>query len=204
MNVTLLSDFGTRDGYVGALKGSLLRRAPGARLIDVSHDIAPGAIASGAFVLAQAAPHFPSGTVHLAVVDPGVGSERRAIACEIGGHHYVAPDNGLLTLVLDLGGTVRAHLISRSELWNSEVSPVFHGRDIFAPVAAHLAASPPAHKRRGNDRDGHANDHNRHERHRERHDDHDDADGDEPLDGVLGRPEARFHESPHYPRDPRF
>ncbi len=139
MNVTLLSDFGTRDGYVGALKGSLLRRAPGARLIDVSHDIAPGAIASGAFVLAQAAPHFPSGTVHLAVVDPGVGSERRAIACEIGGHHYVAPDNGLLTLVLDLGGTVRAHLISRSELWNSEVSPVFHGRDIFAPVAGHLA-----------------------------------------------------------------
>ena len=139
MNVTLLSDFGTRDGYVGALKGSLLQRAPGARLIDLSHDIAPGAIASGAFVLAQAAPHFPSGTVHLAVVDPGVGSLRRAIACEIGGHHYVAPDNGLLTLVLDLGGTVRAHLISRSELWNSEVSPVFHGRDIFAPVAGHLA-----------------------------------------------------------------
>ncbi|MEE9282436.1 MAG: SAM-dependent chlorinase/fluorinase [Myxococcota bacterium] len=140
MNVTLLSDFGTRDGYVAALKGSLLRRAPDARLIDVTHEIAPGEIASGAFVLAQAAPHFPPGTVHLAVVDPGVGSDRRAIACEIDGQRFVAPDNGLLSRVLDGAQAIRAHEITKSELWNEPVSPVFHGRDIFAPVAGHLAA----------------------------------------------------------------
>lgn len=140
MNVTLLTDFGSSDGYVAALKGSLLRRAPEVRLIDITHEIAPGAISAAAFVLAQVAPYFSAGTVHLAVVDPGVGSERRAIACEIGEQRYVAPDNGLLSGVLRRAEGARFHEISRPELWNATVSPVFHGRDIFAPVAGYLAA----------------------------------------------------------------
>ncbi len=137
--ITLLSDFGTRDGYVGAMKGVLLSRCPAARLIDLSHEIEPGEIASGAWVLAQAAPHFPEGSVHLAVVDPGVGSERRALACEIDGRLYVAPDNGLLSGVLGKGRALRAHALTRSGTWSEPVSAVFHGRDVFAPVAAHLA-----------------------------------------------------------------
>ncbi len=136
--LTLTTDFGVRDGYVAALKGSILARAPALRLVDVTHEIEPGAIASAAFVLGQAAPHFPEGTVHLAVVDPGVGSGRRALACEIGPHRYVAPDNGLLTPFLD--GAFRVHELTRPQLWNPRVSPVFHGRDVFGPVAAHLAA----------------------------------------------------------------
>lgn len=140
MNITLLSDFGSRDGYVATLKASLLRRAPNARLIDVTHEIAPGAIRSACFVLAQVAPWFAQGTVHLAVVDPGVGTSRRALACEIDGQSYVAPDNGLLSRVLDRARHVVAHELTRVELWNEEPSAVFHGRDIFAPVAGHLAA----------------------------------------------------------------
>jgi S-adenosylmethionine hydrolase len=137
--ITLLTDFGLRDGYVAAVKGVLLSRCPEARLVDVSHEIRPGAIATAAFVLGQAAPYFPAGTVHLAVVDPGVGSARRAIACEVGDQRFVAPDNGLLSRVLD-AGPLRVHELREPELWRDEVSAVFHGRDLFGPVAAHLAA----------------------------------------------------------------
>jgi S-adenosylmethionine hydrolase len=94
--ITLTTDFGLRDAYVAAMKGAILSRAPEVRIIDVTHEIPPGEIASAAFVLRQAAAFFPTGTVHLVVVDPGVGSERRAIACECGPHLYVAPDNGVL------------------------------------------------------------------------------------------------------------
>ena len=139
--ITLTTDFGTRDGYVAALKGSLLRRAPEALLIDVSHEIEPGAIASGAFVLSQAAPYFPADTVHLIVVDPEVGSARRGLAAQIGAQRFVAPDNGLLTPFLDQPAlATRVHELTRAELWNPVVSPVFHGRDVFGPVAGHLAA----------------------------------------------------------------
>ena len=142
--ITLTTDFGTRDGYVAALKGSVLRRAPDALLIDVSHEIEPGAIASGAFVLSQAAPHFPPGSVHLAVVDPGVGTARRGLAAEIGPQRFVAPDNGLLTPFLDEPGVaLRVHELTRPELWNDVVSPVFHARDVFGPVAGHLATGAP-------------------------------------------------------------
>jgi S-adenosylmethionine hydrolase len=141
--VTLLSDFGTRDGYVGAVKGVLLSRCPGATLVDVTHEIPPGDVAAGAFVLGQAAPYFPAGSVHLAVVDPGVGSERRALACAIGDQLYVAPDNGLLTRVLEAEASVLAREISHPALRLSSVSDVFHGRDLFAPAAAHLASGAP-------------------------------------------------------------
>ena len=138
--ITLLSDFGLVDGYVGAMKGVLLRRCPEARLIDLSHEIAPGAIDMGAYVLHQAGPWFPEAAIHLAVVDPGVGSGRRAVVLDSGTHRYVAPDNGLLTLVLETAPDGRAFLIENEALWEPEVSPVFHGRDIFSPVAAHLAS----------------------------------------------------------------
>jgi S-adenosylmethionine hydrolase len=141
--VTLLTDFGTRDGYVGAVKGVLLARRPGVTLVDLTHDIPPGDVAAGAFVLGQAAPWFPPGTVHLAVVDPGVGSERRAVACALGAQLYVAPDNGLLTRVLESVDAVRAHEISRAALRLPAPSDVFHGRDLFAPAAAYLASGAP-------------------------------------------------------------
>jgi hypothetical protein len=138
--VTLLSDFGARDGYVGAMKGVLLDRCPSARLVDISHAIPPGDVDAGAYVLEQAARFFPAGTIHLAVVDPGVGSGRRAVVVEATAHRFVAPDNGLLTLAIDASREgVRAHAIENARLWREEVSDVFHGRDVFAPIAAFLA-----------------------------------------------------------------
>lgn len=141
--VTLLSDFGTRDGYVAAVKGVLLARCPGATLVDVTHEIPPGDVVAAAFVLAQAAPYFPPGSVHLAVVDPGVGSERRAIACKVAEQLYVAPDNGILTLVLDGQASALVHQIDHPALRLPSLSQVFHGRDLFAPAAAHLASGAP-------------------------------------------------------------
>jgi S-adenosylmethionine hydrolase len=140
--VTLTSDFGTRDGYVGAMKGAILRRAPDARLVDVAHDIEPGAIAQAAYAWSQAAPWFPPDTVHLAVVDPGVGTARRGIAARAGEHWLVAPDNGVLTPLLDAAGleTMEVRSLENAALWNDDPSPVFHGRDVFGPVAGHLAA----------------------------------------------------------------
>jgi S-adenosylmethionine hydrolase len=141
--VTLLSDFGLADGYAGAMKGAILAREPGLALVDLTHAIPPGDIDAGSVALAQAAPHFPAGTVHLAVVDPGVGSERRALACRIGAHFYVAPDNGLLSAVLELAPLEAVREISDPRFAPREASPVFHGRDIFGPAAAHLAVGGP-------------------------------------------------------------
>jgi S-adenosylmethionine hydrolase len=138
--VTLLTDFGLRDGYVGAMKGTLLSRCPGVQLIDLSHEIPPGGIDAGAYVLRQAAPWFPNGTVHVAVVDPGVGSSRRAVLVQTERHCFVAPDNGLLTLALADAPPLRVHVVENPGLWLSEISPVFHGRDVFAPLAAHVAS----------------------------------------------------------------
>ncbi len=138
--ITLLTDFGLRDAYVAAMKGVILTRCADARLVDVTHEIAPGDIAAAAYVLRQAAPYFPKGSVHLVVVDPGVGSKRRGIACEAGGQRFVAPDNGVLAAVLKLYPPTRVHRLSNAELWRAEPSAVFHGRDVFGPVAAHLAA----------------------------------------------------------------
>lgn len=140
--LTLLTDFGTRDYYVAAVKGTVLRLAPGALPVDLTHDVAPGEVAEAAFLLAAAAPTFPPGTVHLAVVDPGVGSERRILVAERGEHLFVAPDNGLLTPLL---AGARLWAVERDDLYLPGPGATFHGRDRFAPVAAFLLAEgPPA------------------------------------------------------------
>jgi hypothetical protein len=135
MLLTLLTDFGTADYYVAAVKGTVLRLAPGATLVDVAHEVPPGEVETAAFLLAAAAPSFPDGTVHLAVVDPGVGSGRRILAARTATALFVAPDNGLLTPFL-AGAEVRA--VERRELFLSGPGETFHGRDRFAPVAAWL------------------------------------------------------------------
>lgn len=138
MIVTLLTDFGTADGYVAEMKGALLRQIPSAVLVDVAHDLAPGDVVAAAYVLGRAWRAFPEGTVHLAVVDPGVGTPRRALAGEAGGHRFVAPDNGLLTSVL---GGLASDLVALEI--PSGASSTFHGRDVFAPAAARLVAGEP-------------------------------------------------------------
>ena len=137
--VTLTTDFGTRDAYVGAMKGVVCRILPAVRLVDLSHEIPPQDVRDAAQLLAGACPWFPPGTVHLAVVDPGVGTTRRALAVEAGGQCYLGPDNGLLTSALRLPGA-QAHEISAQEYLLLERSDTFHGRDVFAPAAGHLAA----------------------------------------------------------------
>ena len=136
--ITLTTDFGTSDHFAGAMKGVIAAIAPAARVVDITHEITPYNILEGAFVIAQAAPYFPKGTIHLVVVDPGVGSERRAVLAETGGQVFVAPDNGLLTMVLARSAN-KVRAISNSKLALKNVSRTFHGRDIFAPAAAHLA-----------------------------------------------------------------
>src|SRR3569623_993574 len=137
--ITLLTDFGTSDHYVAAMKGVILGICPQAELIDITHDITPYAIAEGAYTLAQAWRCFPRGTTHLAVVDPGVGTERRAILAEEDGHRFVAPDNGLLSFILAAHPAATVRENSESRFFRDSVSSTFHGRDIFAPVSAHLA-----------------------------------------------------------------
>jgi len=136
--VTLTTDFGLADGYVGTMKGVILSIAPGAHLVDVSHDIAPQHVRQAAYVLSRAAPYFPRGTVHLAVVDPGVGSARRPLLVQTSDACFVGPDNGLFTFALEQP-SAQAYELDRREFWRPGVSATFHGRDIFAPVAAHLA-----------------------------------------------------------------
>lgn len=138
--VSLLTDFGLTDPSVAACKGVILRIAPDARLIDISHGIARHSVAHGAAILWAALPYLPAG-IHMAVVDPGVGTERRAIALRTGrGDHLVGPDNGLLLPAAErLGGVVAAHLLENQAYRLAPVSRTFHGRDVFAPAAAHLA-----------------------------------------------------------------
>jgi S-adenosylmethionine hydrolase len=137
--VTLLSDFGTRDEYVGVVKGVILTVAPQVTIVDIAHHIAPRDVPAAADMLAAAFPYFPSGSVHLAVVDPGVGSARRIVCAEAAGHRLLAPDNGLLTRVLAEHAVQRVHQVTNTRFFRVPVSPTFHGRDIFAPVAGHLA-----------------------------------------------------------------
>ncbi len=137
--ITFLTDFGLADHYVAAMKGVVLGICPGAGMVDISHEIPAYGIVQGAWTLSQAWPYFPKGTIHVAVVDPGVGSSRRPIAVEAGGHLFVAPDNGLLTMVLRAQPEYRAYEITEPEFMRPTVSQTFHGRDIFAPAAAHLA-----------------------------------------------------------------
>jgi S-adenosyl-L-methionine hydrolase (adenosine-forming) len=139
--LTLLTDFGVEDYYVAAVKGTVLRLAPGipgTQIVDVSHEVPPGDVATGAFLLAAAVPWFPAGTVHLAVVDPGVGSGRRILAAQTSSAWLVLPDNGLLTHVLHKGAIQSVRSVERSDLFLPGPGQTFHGRDRFAPVAAWL------------------------------------------------------------------
>jgi S-adenosylmethionine hydrolase len=138
--VTLLTDFGLRDPFVGVVKGALLRRCPSATLVDLTHDIEPGLVADAAFWLAQAYPWFPPGTVHLVVVDPGVGTARAALAARAAGHVFVGPDNGLFEVVARRAPSFECRRIVVERLGLPTPSRTFHGRDVFAPVAGLLAA----------------------------------------------------------------
>jgi S-adenosylmethionine hydrolase len=138
--LSFLTDYGLEDGFVAACHGVAARIAPDARIIDVTHLVPPGDVRRGAAVLAQTMPYLPV-AVHVAVVDPGVGTSRRPIAVAAGDSVFVGPDNGLLSwAVAAAGGAVRAFSLTNQALWLSRVTPTFHGRDIFMPVAAHLAA----------------------------------------------------------------
>jgi S-adenosylmethionine hydrolase len=136
--ITFLSDFGTSDWFVGVVHGVLHDGAPDAHIVDLSHAVPPGHVARGAFMLEAAAPDFPPGTVHLAVVDPGVGTDRRALAVSARGQFFVGPDNGLLEWALASPGT-QVHAITERRFFREPVSRTFHGRDVFAPIAAALA-----------------------------------------------------------------
>jgi S-adenosylmethionine hydrolase len=144
--VTLLTDFGMVDHYVASMKGVILSICPDADLIDISHDVTPFSIPEAAYTLAQAWQCFPIGTVHLAVVDPGVGSTRRPIVAEVAGHSFVAPDNGLLGMIFQANPRAKIREIGATRYFRQPMSNTFHGRDIFAPVAAHLARGLPALK----------------------------------------------------------
>jgi hypothetical protein len=137
--LTLTTDFGLADHYVGAMKGVVLGICPQAQLVDISHQVKPFAIEEGAYLIAQAYRYFPKRTVHVVVVDPGVGSERRPILMEAAGQYFVAPDNGVLGMIY-AREMHKVRQISSQRYFLQPVSRTFHGRDIFAPVAAHLAA----------------------------------------------------------------
>ncbi len=143
--IAILTDFGSRDAYVGVMKGVIYTLYPAARIVDLTHEVQPQNVREGAFLLAAAWPYFPDGTVFLAVVDPGVGTERRMLAARCGRHYFVGPDNGLLTLVwrqaAEREERCQAVALTEPRWWWPGRTPsrTFHGRDIFAPVAAHLA-----------------------------------------------------------------
>jgi S-adenosylmethionine hydrolase len=137
--LTLTTDFGLSDHYVGAMKGVILGICPRARIVDITHLVSPYEITEGAYLIAQACRTFPKKTVHVVVVDPGVGTARRPILMEAGGQYFIAPDNGVLSMIY-LRETAKVRLISNEKYFRHPVSKTFHGRDIFAPVAAHLAA----------------------------------------------------------------
>jgi S-adenosyl-L-methionine hydrolase (adenosine-forming) len=137
--ITLTTDFGLSDAFVGSMKGVILGIHPGARIVDISHDIPPQDIDHAAFVVRCAAPHFPRGTVHVVVVDPGVGTERLILAVRTADQVFLAPNNGVLKYVFDEHSEAEAFNVTHSEYFRERVSRTFHGRDIFAPVAAHLS-----------------------------------------------------------------
>jgi S-adenosyl-L-methionine hydrolase (adenosine-forming) len=138
--ITLTTDFGTRDHYVGTMKGVLASTCPEALIIDITHDIQHFDIWSGAYAISQAAPFFPAGSIHVVVVDPGVGTARRGISCVSGEQVFIAPDNGVLSLAIEETTRYRTRELQNPELWRKPASNTFHGRDLFAPSAAKLAA----------------------------------------------------------------
>lgn len=136
--VTLTTDFGLSDEYVGTMKGVLISRAPEIRIVDLTHAIPPFDVVAAAYMLAASYRYFPKGSIHVVVVDPGVGGPRDVVLLLVDGHLFLAPDNGLLTLLLKKKD-LKAFKITNNELFLPEASQTFHGRDIFAPLAAHLS-----------------------------------------------------------------
>ncbi len=134
--ITLTTDFGSL--YPASMKGVILGIDPEATIVDVTHSVPPADISAGAFALYSAVRHFPSGTIHVGVIDPGVGTDRKAIVVLAGGHYFVGPDNGLLIPEADLLGDIEVYEISNEDILE-DISSTFHGRDIFAPVAAHIS-----------------------------------------------------------------
>jgi S-adenosylmethionine hydrolase len=145
MIVTLLTDFGTRDYFVGAMKGALLSVNPEAQIVDITHDVAPHDVEEAAFTLLAAYETFPAGTVHVAVIDPGVGSARRAIVVEGAGQLFVGPDNGVFGHVYERLGRFRVFHVVKDRFFRESVSATFHGRDVFAPVAGALSTGTHPH-----------------------------------------------------------
>src|SRR5215467_11106191 len=136
--LTLTTDFGLSDHFVGTMKGVILGICPGAQIVDISHDITPFEIGEAAYMIAQAYRYFPKKTVHVVVVDPGVGTVRRPILMEAAGQYFVAPDNGVLSMIYSREKS-KVRVVANQRYFRKPVSHTFHGRDIFAPVAAYVA-----------------------------------------------------------------
>ncbi|MBE9542023.1 MAG: SAM-dependent chlorinase/fluorinase, partial [Proteobacteria bacterium] len=144
--ITLTTDFGLKDPYVGEMKGVILSINKSANIVDITHKVSPQDVMEGALTLSQAYPFFPEDTIHVAVVDPGVGSERRPVLINTGREIFIGPDNGIFTKVLQRGKVKRIiHLTNRKYFLNN-ISSTFHGRDVFAPVAAHLSSGVNANE----------------------------------------------------------
>lgn len=137
--ITLLTDFGIEDAYVGTIKGVILSVNPSAMIVDITHQIDPQGLIEAAYVIKSSYRYFPKGTVHVIVVDPGVGSDRAIVALEMMGHIFLAPDNGVLTLLMDEGRLDSITRVNNSHYFLEPLSQTFHGRDIFAPVGAHIS-----------------------------------------------------------------
>jgi S-adenosylmethionine hydrolase len=148
--ITLLTDFGTRDGYAGVMKGVIWKIAPDVQIADLSHEITPQDVMEAALLLKRVVAYFQGGTIHVGVIDPGVGTKRRGIAAQMGSQFFVGPDNGLFSLVKAEYEKQNQNCLfvslDQPQYWLSEISSTFHGRDLFAPVAAHLAQGIPLSK----------------------------------------------------------
>ena len=142
--ITLTTDFGYNDWFVGAMKGVILGRNREARIVDITHGIPSGSIAAGAFALAASCHYYPDGAIHVAVVDPGVGSQRKAILIQTKRHFFLGPDNGLLSLAAPKEDTIEIRRLENTRYFVQPVSRTFHGRDVFAAIAGHLSSGTPA------------------------------------------------------------
>jgi S-adenosylmethionine hydrolase len=137
--ISLLTDFGLADPYVGIMKGVILSVNPSARIVDITHDVPPQDILEASYLIRSAYSYFPLGTVHVVIVDPGVGSDRSIVCMELNGYRFLAPDNGVLSQIFSEGDIERAVYVENADYFLKSISHTFHGRDIFSPVAAHLS-----------------------------------------------------------------